>query len=110
MLRDWLPQHIGQNYYKSSSVRDFLDIMYRLRDSEHLGRFWSMVAASGFYHKENSAALVQAAELLPWPDVVSWAEKQVQPKTSALPLMCCSQHCRATRNDSLNFNPGNAPE
>ena len=79
MLRDWLPQYLGRRnvYSGNNNVGDFLDYVYRLRDSEHLGRFWSIVAASGFYHKENSAALVQAAELLPWPEVMNWAEQAI---------------------------------
>jgi predicted 2-oxoglutarate/Fe(II)-dependent dioxygenase YbiX len=90
MLRDWLPQYLSYNAYKSNTVRDFLDYVYRLRDSELLGRFWSMVAASGFYHKENSAALVQAAELLPWPDVVSWAEQAISTSADKAPEACAA--------------------
>ena len=100
MLRDWLPQHLGQNYYKSSAVRDFLDTMYRLRDNEHLGRFWSMVAASGFYHKENSAALVQAAELLPWPDVVSWAEQAISTSADKAPEACAALLARLSLTET----------
>jgi predicted 2-oxoglutarate/Fe(II)-dependent dioxygenase YbiX len=79
MLRDWLPEDFGSRniYQGNSNVGDFLDYMCRLRDSEHLGRFWSMVAANGFYHKEYSSALVQAAELLPWTDVVNWAKQAI---------------------------------
>lgn len=90
MLRDWLPQHLSQNSYKSSTVRDFLDYVYRLRDSEHLGRFWSMVAASGFYHKENTAALVQAAKLLPWTDVVSWTEQAISTSAARAQEACAA--------------------
>ena len=90
LLRDWLPQHLSQHAYKSSVVRDFLDTMYRLRDSTHLGRFWSMVATSGFYHKEDSAALVQAAELLPWTDVVSWTEQAISTSAARAQEACAA--------------------
>ena len=90
MLRDWLQQYLGQNAYKTNTARDFLDTIYRLRDSKHLGRFWSMVAASGFYHKENSASLVHAAKLLPWTDVVSWTEQAISTSAAKAQEACAA--------------------
>ncbi len=90
MLRDWLPHYLSQNAYKTDTVREFLDTMVRLRDSEHLGRFWSMVAASGFYHKENSAALAQSAKLLPWTDVVSWTEQAISTSAARAQEACAA--------------------
>jgi len=83
MVRDWPVLALRQNYYdpdysyKTEFVRQFLDYCYRLGDSEQLGRFWAMVAANGFYRQDDSVALAQAAELLPWPDVVKWTEQLV---------------------------------
>ncbi len=88
MLRDWLPHYLRPNAYKTNTVRDFLDIMVRLRDSEHLGRFWSMIATSGFYHKENCAALAQAAKLLPWVEVVSWTEQAISTSAARAQEAC----------------------
>jgi len=90
MLRDWLPHYLGQNAYKTNTVRDFLDIMVRLRDSEHLGRFWSMIATSGFYHKENCAALAQASKLLPWTDVVNWTEQAISVSAAKAQEACAA--------------------
>ncbi len=88
MLRDWLPHYLSQNAYKTDTVREFLDTMVRLRDSEHLGRFWSMVAVNGFYHKENSAALARTARLLPWTDVVSWTEQSISTSAARAQEAC----------------------
>jgi hypothetical protein len=49
-----------------------------------------MVAVSGFYNKEDSAALVQAAKLLPWPDVVSWAENAISTSAARAQEACAA--------------------
>ena len=90
MLRDWLPHYLRPNAYKTNTVRDFLDIMVHLRDSEHLGRFWSMIATSGFYHKENCAALAQASKLLPWTDVVNWTEQAISVSAAKAQEACAA--------------------
>ena len=90
MLRDWLPHYLSQNAYKTNTAREFLDYLCRLRDSELLGRFWSMVAASGFYHKENSAALAQAAKLLPWTQVVSWTAQAIHTSAARAQEACAA--------------------
>ncbi len=79
MLRDWLPESLGsRNFYvHDSAIHDFLDDLCRLRDTELLGRFWSLVAKKGFYNKAYSIALVQSAALLPWSEVVSWTEQAI---------------------------------
>ncbi len=77
ILRDWVPKYLDQYVYNSNSIREFLKYEYGLRDIINLGRFWSMVAAKGFYQKDNIDVLVQTAELLSWSDVVIWMEQAI---------------------------------
>jgi hypothetical protein len=100
MLRDWLPHYLSQNAYKTDTVRDFLDTMVHLRDSELLGRFWSMIAASGFYHKENSAALAQAAKLLPWTEVVSWTKQAISTSAARAQEACAALLARLAMTET----------
>lgn len=76
MLRDWPPTHRRKYSVEMprSSACEFLGYLYRLHDSERIDAFWATVAETGFQEKEDSAALVQAAELLPWPRVVTLLE------------------------------------
>ncbi len=76
MLRDWPSTYgRGRSIKKpESSACEFLGYLYRLRDSERIDAFWAAVVQTGFRDKEDSAALVQAAELLPWPRVVALLE------------------------------------
>jgi len=79
MLRDWLPKFLGKQtmYSRDTSAGMFLNYLYRLRDSQLLSDFWSLIAINGIYHKELGAALVQASDLLPWTDVVNWTESAI---------------------------------
>ena len=72
MLRDWVKQSLGtrSSFDRETRVRVFLDYLYRLQDSEHIARFWSLLAENGIYNKDDCAMFVQVAELLPWSQVV----------------------------------------
>lgn len=72
MLRDWVKQYLGtrSSFDRESRVRVFLDYLYRLQDSEHIARFWALLAENGIYNKDDCAMFVQVAELLPWSQVV----------------------------------------
>ncbi|MBE0436624.1 MAG: 2OG-Fe(II) oxygenase [Methylomicrobium sp.] len=79
MLRDWLPDSFRpQGYSSSTVVRDFLNVLLRLQDSEHIDRLWSIIAERGFYNKEDCAVLVRASELLPWASVVRRLESAIK--------------------------------
>ncbi|MGG7056344.1 2OG-Fe(II) oxygenase [Nitrosomonas sp. ANs5] len=79
MLRDWLPNFFRpQGYGGTTVVRDFLNVLLRLQDSEHIDRLWSIIAERGFYNKEDCPELVRASELLPWDSVVRRLESAIK--------------------------------
>lgn len=79
MLRDWLPDCFrSQGYGSTTVVRDFLNILLRLQDSELIDRLWSIIAERGFYNKEDCSELVRASELLPWASVVRRLENTIK--------------------------------
>ncbi len=77
ILRDWVPEYLDQSPQHSRPMGEFLKYEYNLGDTINLKHVWSMIATKGFYQRENTAILVQTAELLPWADVVSWTEQAV---------------------------------
>lgn len=76
ILRDWIPQYLDRRN-NNTALNDFLKYLHRLRDREHLRRFWTMLAEKGFYNKNHSAIIAQTAELLPWSDVTGWLEQAI---------------------------------
>ncbi|TAL50679.1 MAG: 2OG-Fe(II) oxygenase, partial [Methylovulum sp.] len=76
MLRDWLRQCLGSKS-AYSRLQEFLECLYRLQDSQHIARFWSLFAENGIDNKDDCAMLVQVAELLPWSQVVEGLTRAV---------------------------------
>ncbi|SJM91691.1 2OG-Fe(II) oxygenase [Crenothrix polyspora] len=78
ILRDNLSNNLSDSYaMKGSCMRQFLDYNYRLNDTPHIRRVWAKLVERGFHNKDDSAAVVQAAGLLPWPEVASGVEKML---------------------------------
>ncbi len=73
-----------------SHMLQFLDYTSRLADIQHINRIWVWLAENGFSDKDNSTVLVQAAELLPWPDGVKGVEKIVAISATKSPQACAS--------------------
>lgn len=79
MLRDDLGEIPGNQNgcHIWRSDREFLECLYCLSDRDCINSYWHGIALRGFYIKEDSAALVQTATLLPWPRVVSHLEEAI---------------------------------
>jgi predicted 2-oxoglutarate/Fe(II)-dependent dioxygenase YbiX len=78
ILRDNLSNDISDRYVmKGSCMRPFLGYSYRLNNIQHISLVWSKLVETGFHNKDDSTAVVQAAELLPWPEVACGVEKMV---------------------------------
>ncbi len=76
MLRDIFRENINPHGHQSyRSYRVFLECLFRLRDSHCINGYWQGIAGRGFYQKDDSAALVQTATLVPWPNVVRILEQ-----------------------------------
>ncbi|MFA7240270.1 MAG: 2OG-Fe(II) oxygenase [Sulfuricellaceae bacterium] len=88
VLRDWIPQYLGRRH-NNQGLHDFLKYLQRLRDSENLRRFWTLLAEKGFYDKEHSTVLAQAVALLPWSEVVGWLEQAIN-KSAAQAQEACA--------------------
>lgn len=77
MLRDMFSASTDQPYdYPSHrSDREFLECLFRLRDQHGITGYWQGIAKRGFYQKEDCAALVQTATLMPRPTVTLTLEQ-----------------------------------
>ncbi|MCX7099010.1 MAG: 2OG-Fe(II) oxygenase [Methylococcales bacterium] len=77
MLRDLFSPNTDHLYHYQSqnSDRGFLECLIRLRDSHCVTGYWQGIAGRGFYQKEDCAALVQTAFLVPRPTVVRTLEQ-----------------------------------
>ncbi|SJM95788.1 conserved hypothetical protein [Crenothrix polyspora] len=88
-----------------SHLRQFLDYATRLADIQHIDRVWAWLTENGFSEKDNSTALVQAAELLPWPEVVRGVEKMV-----ALSAVKSQEACAALLASFCKAKPESAKD
>lgn len=92
LLRDWLPQHCAQSsrYRKSEYTLQFLQCLSSLADIELIKSFWLIIAEKGIYQKEDSVALAQASELLPWSDITSFVSDAITVSAINSPEACAT--------------------
>lgn len=78
ILRDNLSSDLSDRYTLSGGyMRQLLDYTTRLADTQHIDRVWAKLVERGFHNKDDSVAVVEAAGLLPWSEVVRGVEKMV---------------------------------
>jgi predicted 2-oxoglutarate/Fe(II)-dependent dioxygenase YbiX len=75
---DWPGQSNYHYRTKENSLGRFLACLRRLDDHSHIESVWRRLAAEGFRMCENDAALAEAADVLPWPQVLKQLEVGVQ--------------------------------
>ncbi len=92
ILRDWMPAHCAQmsSYGREQHTPEFLNGLLRLADTDLIKRFYSMLATTGIYHQQDSVALAQVSELLPWSDVVAYSTKAITVSAVKAPTACTS--------------------
>jgi len=90
ILKDWIPDHCAQegSYGRRLYTTDFLNCLFLLADTDLIKQFYSIVATTGIYHKQDSVALAQVAELLPWSDVVVYSTKAITVSAVKAPAAC----------------------
>ncbi|WP_262964387.1 2OG-Fe(II) oxygenase [Methylobacter psychrophilus] len=91
MLRDIFRENTNNpnGYQSRSSDHEFLECLFRLRDSHCVNGYWQGIAGRGFYQKKDSDALVQTATLVPWPVAVKTL-KQAFPLSVAKAYEACA--------------------
>jgi len=107
MLRDIFRVNANNPYGHQSyrSDREFLECLFRLRDSHCVNGYWQGIAGRGFYQKEDSAALVQTSTLMPWPNVVRALEQAF-----SLSAVKAYEACAALLADLCVAEPNTAPD
>ncbi len=92
ILRDWMPEHCAKSgsYGRRTYTADFLDCLSRLSDATLIKKFYTIVAAVGIYHKDDSVALAQVSKFLAWSDVVSYTNKAIAISAAKSPEACIS--------------------
>ncbi len=90
ILRDWMPEHCAKSssYGRGQYTPDFLNCLSQLADTTLIKKFYTIVAVTGIYHKQDSVALAQVSELLPWSDVVVYTTKAIAVSAAKAPSAC----------------------